>query len=311
MPTAPFDVVTVTLNPAIDQTVTVSNFTAGIVNRVEQVRSNPGGKGVNVAVSLADAGHRVAVTGFFGKENCAAFESLFLEKGIRDYFVRILGETRIGIKISDPVLNQTTDINYPGPAPAATDLALLKERLDGVDCTWVTLGGSLPPGVDPAIYLHLIAALKGRGRKVLLDTSGEPLRLALDALPNIIKPNIHELEALLGHPLPTHDDVVDAARNLITKGIELIVVSMGKDGACFVSGKETVIAHPPDVDVLSTVGAGDAMVAGLVSARLRQLSLQESARLATAFSVAALTRNLQSQSAFEAIRSYSKQVILR
>lgn len=285
-----FDVVTVTLNPAIDRTVTISEFTAGAVNRVEQVRANPGGKGVNVASALANYGLRVAATGFLGRENCAQFEALFSRKKIEDQFVRIAGQTRVGIKISDPVLKQTTDINFPGPAIAATDLATLRERLDGVSGKWFVLAGSVPPGIDETIYRDLIGTLKARGGKVVLDASGEALRHGIDAVPDVIKPNIHELETLVGKRLETSTAVIQAARKLVSKGIGLVVVSMGKEGACFVTGTEVVIARPPDIEVKSTVGAGDAMVAGIVSAALKQLPLADCARLATAFSVEALTR---------------------
>src|SRR3712207_3957269 len=112
-----YDVLTVTLNPAIDRTVTIHGFAAGGVDRVEQVQQNPGGKGVNVAVTLADAGHSAAVTGFLGRENIASFEQLFAQKQIDDRFVRIAGQTRVGIKIVDPAQQQTTDINFPGFTP--------------------------------------------------------------------------------------------------------------------------------------------------------------------------------------------------
>ena len=285
-----FDVVTVTLNPAIDRTITISNFTAGAVNRVEQERANPGGKGVNVASALADYGHQIAVTGFLGRENSAPFEALFTRKKIEDCFVRIAGRTRVGIKITDPALHQTTDINFPGPAPAPDDLNALHERLAAVDGAWFVVTGSLPPGVNSTIYRDIVLALKARGRKVVLDTSGEALRYAIEAAPNIIKPNIHELEVLIGKPLQAQTQVVEAAKNLIARGIELVTVSMGKDGACFVTETALITARPPDIKVKSTVGAGDAMVAGIIAAYLRELPLAECARLATAFSIDALTR---------------------
>ncbi len=289
---ATFDVVTVTLNPAIDRTVTIPNFIAGIVNRVETVRSNPGGKGVNVASSLATAGHHVAVTGFLGRENTASFEALFAQKKISDQFVRIAGQTRVGIKVADPVLNQTTDINFPGPATTQADLELLAQRIAGIDAECFVLAGSLPPGVEPDIYRHLVTALRYRGKRVVLDASGEPLRHALEAKPHLIKPNIHELGELLGETLADERAVIEAARKLIGQGIEQVVVSMGKDGACFVSADEAIVARPPDVEVRSTVGAGDAMVAGLVSAYAHRLTLGETARIATAFSVHALTESV-------------------
>jgi len=297
-----FEVVTVTLNPAIDRTVAISNFQAGAVNRVESVRSNPGGKGVNVASALADQGHGVAVTGFLGRSNAGAFEELFNAKRIADHFVRIAGQTRIGIKITDPVRVETTDINFPGPAPTAEEVAMVRAQIAALEAEWFVVAGSLPPGVDPGIYRDLIADLRRRGRKVLLDTSGAPFPLALEALPTAIKPNIHEFETYLDRSLPNENEVIAAARELIGRGIELVVISMGKKGACFVTANESVVARPPDIEVKSTVGAGDAMVAGIITAQLQKVSLSECARLATAFSIDSLTRlesGLSSRSAIE------------
>ena len=303
-----FDVVTVTLNPAIDRTVTIRNFMAGAVNRVEQERSNPGGKGVNVASALADYGHRVAVTGFLGRENSASFEALFARKKIEDRFVRIAGRTRVGIKITDPALHQTTDINFPGPPPAPANLDALRIQLATVDSTWFVVTGSLPPGVNAAIYREIAMALKAGGRKVVLDTSGEALRYAIEAAPNIIKPNIHELEALVDKRLQSEAEVIEAAKKLIEQGIELVVVSMGKDGACFVTGTAVVIARPPEIEVKSTVGAGDAMVAGIIAAHLRELPLAQCARLATAFSLEALSRTESGLTSSAAVDSSMNQV---
>jgi 1-phosphofructokinase len=290
MNSAPFDVVTVTLNPAIDRTVTIPHFTAGAVNRVETVHANPGGKGVNVAAALADYGHRVAVTGLLGRDNAASFEAMFAEKKIEDCFIRIAGQTRVGIKVVDPALSQTTDINFPGPAASAANVEELLQGLSVLDAECFVLAGSLPPGVEPSIYRQLVTVLRARGKRVVLDASGEPLRHALEARPHLIKPNIHELGELLGTSLDGERAIVSAARRLIADGIETVAVSMGKDGACFVTANEALVARPPDVEVRSTVGAGDAMVAGIVSAQFRQLSLTDCARLATAFSVHALTR---------------------
>jgi 1-phosphofructokinase len=296
------DVVTVTLNPAIDQTVTISNFAAGKVNRVEHARSDPGGKGVNVASILADAGHSVAVTGFLGRDNLAPFEDLFERKRIADRFVRIAGQTRVGIKVTDPIVQQTTDINFPGQRPTRADIEMLIQTLTELDGKWFVLSGSIPPGVEDGIYRTLVAALKARGVKVLLDTSGEGLRLAVAMAPDAIKPNVHELELLVGHALPDEEAIVSAAQPLLERGIQLIAVSMGSQGACFIADSVVVIARPPHVDVKSTVGAGDAMVAGIVSGQLREARLGACALLATAFSVDAITHlgsGLSSRSAVD------------
>jgi len=307
---AKFQVVTITLNPAIDRTVTISNFTAGAVNRVESVRSHPGGKGVNVASALADHGHGVAVTGFLGRSNAGAFEELFSQKKIADHFVRIAGQTRIGIKITDPVRAETTDINFPGPAPTSEELSMLRWQIATLEAEWFVVAGSLPPGVDPKIYREIIASLRQTGRKVLLDTSGEAFSLALEAGPTVVKPNIHEFEAFIGYPLSNEQEVVAAARTLIDRGIELVVISMGKEGACFITATESVVARPPEIEVKSTVGAGDAMVAGILSGQLEKLSLGECARLATAFSIDSLSRLESGLGSRSAIESAMQKVTL-
>lgn len=285
----PFHAVTVTLNPAIDRTLVIRNFEAGRVHRVESETSTAGGKGVNVAASLARAGHPVAATGFLGRENLGAFEQLFSKLEIADRFVRIAGSTRSGIKVTDPELQQTTDINFPGAAPSAADSTALHKALSDIEADWFVLAGSLPPGVPPFFYRDLTTELKTRGVRVAVDASGEPLRLAIEAAPDLIKPNVHELEELFGHPLPTPSDVIAASRLLVAQGIGCVVVSMGADGACFVTRDEALITVPPATDIRTTVGAGDAMVAGILSSFIRGRPLADTARFATAFSLRAIS----------------------
>ena len=286
-----FEAITITLNPAIDLTISIPDFRSGIVNRVEGSHTQPGGKGVNAATALAGGGHRVAATGFLGRENSGDFEALFAEKGIEDCFVRIPGRTLTGIKIAYPERNETTDINCPGFSPTPTDLDLLMQRLDSLEAAWFVVGGSIPPGIDAGIYREIIRSLKSHGGKVILDASGDALRHGIEAAPDIIKPNIHELEEIAGRQLSTEAAVIEAAHQLLAKGIELVVVSRGGEGACFISKNEVVIEHPPKIEIKSTVGAGDAMVGGIVAAQLRGLPLAGCARLATEFSVALLKRN--------------------
>jgi 1-phosphofructokinase len=307
----PIQVVTVTPNPAIDWTVTVPGFRAGAVNRASAERSQPAGKGVNVAAALAGFGVRVAATGFLGRDNAAAFEAFFAARRMEDVFVRVDGATRTGIKIVDPERGETTDVNFPGAAVSAADVEELLERVEmlaeGSD-RWFVLAGSLPPGADATLYAEMVRSIKDAGCLVVLDTSGDALRHALDAAPHVVKPNVHELEALAGRPLPAAADVVDAARTLLDRGVVLAAVSMGAEGALFVTREEVVRARPPAVEVGSTVGAGDAMVAGIVAARLARLNLAEAARLATAFSVAALTRREPGPPTHEEIEAMAGRV---
>ena len=285
-------IVTLTLNPAIDQSAAIPHFTAGEVNRVEWERSDPGGKGVNVASFLSDLGHRVAVTGFLGRENSAVFERLFEEKGMTDRFLRVPGKTRVNVKIIDEAQHRITDINFPGQTVGPAELVSLRTAVMEFvpDHHWFVLSGSLPAGVPVGFYAELVDLLKAAGKRVVLDTSGEPMRAAIGSAPYAIKPNVAELEEVLGTSLPDRGAVVAAARALVKGGIEYVVISMGKDGALFVDGRECLLALPPAVEVKSTVGAGDAMVAGFVAARIRGGSLADCARLATATAVGALTQ---------------------
>lgn len=289
-----YDITTITVNPAIDHTLSIPHFTAGAVNRVERSQLDAGGKGVNVAAALADYGLSVAVTGFLGNENDERFRRLFAAKGIADHFVRIPGATRTGIKIIDRAKHQTTDINFPGQEPAPQDVDQLFRTVEGLaaGCDWFVISGSVPASTPPTIYAQLIQTLRARGKRVVLDASGAPLRAALTAGPSLIKPNLVELRELLDEPLESETAIVHAARQLAREfTIACVVVSMGEEGAICVDGPETaVLAAPSRVEVVSTVGAGDAMVAGLVAGKLRGAAPEECLLLATAFSMGAITR---------------------
>lgn len=309
----PRHITTITLNPAIDQTVSIPNFQAGQVNRVIESQSDPGGKGVNVASFLADFGMPVCVTGFLGEENPHLFERLFAQKGIQDRFVRIPGSTRTGIKIIDELNRQTTDVNFPGLAPRPQDVQALFRVLDELaeTCDWFVLSGSIPAGISDDIYQRLVVRIKTSGKSVALDTSGEGLRQALSVKPDLVKPNVHELEEVMQRPLNSAELIQQAAVELNQHGIQTVVISMGEQGAVFVQSGEAVIAQPPRVAVKSTVGAGDAMISGTVAGLIQGISLTEIARLATAFSISAISRVGSGLPSQETIRSYMKQVSIK
>jgi 1-phosphofructokinase len=303
-------IVTVTLNPAIDQTMVINDFAANTVNRVEGIQMDPGGKGVNVASFLADYGLAVSVTGFLGAKNPELFEQLFSQKKIADHFIRTPGYTRTNIKIMDPHSQQTTDINQAGQAlseQALTELEQVLLRLVASN-NWFVLSGKLPPGVPLNFYARLIGLLKTYGKQVVLDTSDSALAEGLRAGPCIAKPNIDELRQLTGRELATLPEVETAARQLQATGIGLVVVSMGKDGALFVSDQQSFVAVPPHVDVKTTVGAGDAMVAGLVAAMSQGLALADCARLATAFALSAISQVGTHLADSETLNGYMRQV---
>lgn len=285
-------VITVTLNPAIDETVTLDKLLPNHVHRATAVRLDAGGKGVNVASCLADwlSGPPVIATGLLGAANVNAFETLFAAKNIVDEFIRIPGETRTNIKLTHA--GDTTDINLPGPTVDGSNINKIHNKiLDLVDkSALVLLAGSVPTGVRSGIYAELITALNTVSARVVLDTSGTPLRLALDAkiLPYCIKPNRSELEDFCQRALATDDDVIIAAEQLIVRGVSLVIVSLGAEGALYISRERILRASLPAIQPVSTVGAGDAMVAGIITALCDGADLEGIARLATAFAVAKL-----------------------
>src|SRR5690348_3323492 len=306
-------IATVTLNTAIDQTVRVDNFRPNSVNRGQAIRFDASGKGVNVAAFLADYGHDTVVTGYLGQANVAIFEQFFASKGIDDYFVRIPGNTRINVKVVDEVNQQTTDLNMPGQAPPQEALHILPQTIEQLSnsCNWFVLSGSLPPHVPTTLYATLISQLKQHNKDIILDTSGEALREAIQAGPTIVKPNIEELQYLVRHALHSEAEIQQAAHQLLNKDIKLVAVSMGRQGAMLIEQATTLIATPPTMTVKKTFGAGDAMVAGLVTAQIQELSLADCGRLATAFSMGAIARLNYNLPSREILWQYFGQVLIR
>ncbi|MGC1305778.1 MAG: 1-phosphofructokinase [Phormidesmis sp.] len=293
-------IATVTLNPAVDQTVAISNFQLDAVNRVIWERSDAGGKGINVAAFLADyffdidASHHeigaISATGLMGLANAEVFETLFSQKGIDDHFVRLPGKNRVNIKIVDESQAQLTDINFPGITASDRDLQALEKAIATLakDHDWFIFSGSLPPGLPADAYYRLMKPLKDQEKQIVLDTSGDSLKDALGVRPNVIKPNLAELRTLLNAPLIEETDIAEAALQLIDFGVETVVVSMGSQGALFVDSDTAFHVQASADDIKSTVGAGDAMVAGIVAGLSQARSLAACAKLATAFSVGTL-----------------------
>jgi len=304
-------VATVTLNAAIDQTVWISGFQLNAVNRAQEMQIEASGKGVNVASFLTDSGiATTTVTGYLGQDNADLFEQFFASKHIEDRFVRIPGRTRINVKIVDDMNKQSTDLNLPGLAPPEKALETLLETLGHLitSCDWFVLSGSLPPDAPLTSYATIIRYLRQHQKHIVLDTSGDALREGVLAGPTIIKPNIDELQSLAGHPLPDETAIHMSARHVLNESIQLVAVSMGERGALFVDKDKAVLAVPPIIRVTRTAGAGDAMVAGLVVGQIQGLNLLDSAKLATAFSMGAITRTGPHLPSREMLQSYADSV---
>jgi 1-phosphofructokinase len=284
-------VAVVALNPAIDQTICLYEFRQGFVNRANSMRLDPGGKGVNVAGFLSAAGCDVTLTGFLGDGNAAIFEQQFARTAIGDRFIRVPGSTRTSVKIVDEAHRQTTEINLPGLSPSPGEIDQLLVVIDelAANSHWIVLTGSLPPGVPADFYALIIQRAKLHGCHIALDTSQPALLPGIQAGPALAKPNLSELEDLVGRTFCDEAEIRAAARQLLSYGIGLAVISLGSRGAIFCDRNASLLAVPPEVPVCSTVGAGDAMLSGLLVGQILGLDLQHCAQLATAFATAAVS----------------------
>lgn len=276
---------TVTLNPALDKTVEIPSFAADSVNRITTMRTDPGGKGINVSKVISKLGGQSIATGILGGDTGLAIQSALKTMGLKTSFRFTEGETRTNLKVIDPVNHTNTDINEPGVTVSEEILngllARLTARLEKGDI--VVLSGSLPKGSPRDTYYTWTGACKKAGAKVILDADGELLEAGLKASPYLIKPNNHELSQLLGETLATPEELNKAARRLMEEhGIAKVVVSMGGKGALYVTQDETIYAEGLKVPVGSTVGAGDSVVAALAVAEESGMGLEETVRLSTA-----------------------------
>jgi len=281
-------IVTVTLNAALDRTLTVPNFQAGFRHRASESLTLPGGKGVNIARALKTLGQPVIATGLAGgKTGIRIVEDLTAE-GILNDFVLIRGESRTSTAVIDPTSNTQTEVNEYGPVVTARELHAFMEKFSyiakGADV--VIIAGSLPRKVKDSFYKEIIAVLAGTDALTVLDTAGEPLRLAIKAKPGMVSPNIFEAEALVGHEFSEDEDSLHAALQLHRMGAGSAIIT--HPSGCYAylddgdGGQKTFTVKVPPLDPISTVGSGDAFLAGFVSARLSGKSDLECLREAVA-----------------------------
>ncbi|MGW5241278.1 1-phosphofructokinase [Monashia sp. NPDC004114] len=283
-------IVTLTPNPSVDRAVVIDALRRGEVHRATDSRIDPGGKGVNVSRAIAaQSGETVAVLPVGGPEG-HLLEELLDAAGVARRSVPVSGTVRMNITVLEPD-GTTTKLNEPGPTLTADEvdalLGVTLELAEGAD--WVVGCGSLPPGTPTDLYAVLVGLVRERGGHVAIDSSGAPMATALAAKPSLIKPNHEELAEAVGHALPTLGDVRAAARDLVRDGIDTVAVSLGRDGALLVTPEEVVHATATISNPLSTVGAGDCMLAGLLHGLSSGLSAADALMSGVAWGAAAVT----------------------
>ena len=282
-------IVTVTLNVAIDKRLVVPEFRYGEVMRVTECNYTAGGKGLNVAKVAAIAGERVAATGFIGGHAGAYVVERLSDSGIESSFISVPGETRSCINLYDEATGRQTELLEPGifvpPQKVEEFVARYTDLITPAKA--VALSGSVPRGVPADIYFRLIQIAREQQKPVLLDTSGALLEEGIKALPTLIKPNSDEIRTLLHkEKIADRSELIDAAKELHARGIPIVVVSLGKEGALVVCDSGVYQGTTPDIEIVNTVGCGDSMVAAFAVGIARGEPMEAVIRRAMAVSTA-------------------------
>ncbi len=271
-------VLTVTLNPAVDKIIKISNFSLGEEDqRATGIILSAAGKGINVARALKNLGTKSVATGFLAGSTGNYIQEALRKENLQSAFLDVAGETRINLTIINSTTKQTTRLLEPGPKILLKDITRFKKQYQKLlkRCRWVIFSGSIAPGLPPNIYSILVTLAKRKGIKTTLDTSGQPFQLGLLAKPFMIKPNLEEAGGIVGYPLTSMAKIKKAMSYFHQRGVSLVVISMAAKGAVASDGKEILHAVGPQLQYTSNVGCGDSSVAGFVDAWGRLGNLKE------------------------------------
>ncbi len=303
-------ITTVSLNPAIDKTILLTDFEHGGVNRITSYREDIGGKGINVAKILNRLKTPSRVCGFIGNQNKALVADLLSHEYLDYDFIEVDGLTRTNTKIVELDRSITTDLNEPGFFINEELMSRFKEKLLSLakQSDYVVFSGSIPKGLSSGTYKDLITTISNAS-KAVLDADGQLLVEGMTASPYLIKPNIHELEAAFDVSLDSNERIISFGKSLVKRyGIHLILVSMGEKGSLLITGNECFQAEPIKVEVKSTVGAGDSMLAGMLYGIHSGLTLEESLAYAAASGTLAVTKEGTQSFSLEEVKKMLQRV---
>ena len=284
-------IITVTLTPALDKTVILPGFRVDQVNRIQSLRLDPGGKGINVSKVLLSLGADSLATGILGGGTGRYIENSLREMGIASDFVWVKEETRTNLKVVDPQEHTNTDINEPGTlvAPEVIEAVYRKVEAAASPGDIVVMAGKAPSSAPDTVFADWITRLRSRSVQTYLDADAGLLIEGVKAKPTLIKPNDVELSRLTGREFHGVSEMVQAAGRLVQDGIGTVVVSLGSDGALFVTGDQALRGYGLRVPVQSTVGAGDSMMAAMAYGAAKGMGFRDTCALALAVSAAAVT----------------------
>ena len=285
-------ILTVTLNAAIDKRYVVDGFLEGEVNRVTKCSYTPGGKGLNVSKPAVIAGGEVVATGFVGGHAGQYIEDALKPLGITSAFYHLDGESRSCINIWDGKKEIQTEFLEPGFEVKEEEfkgfLQLFQTLIEKADV--VAISGSVPKGLDGTAYQKMVKMVKEAGKKVILDTSGNLLKMGIEACPTMIKPNLDEIRMLTGKSCDSLEDMVEAAKKIHSQGVEIVAVSLGGEGSFVVCESGVYRARVPKLHAVNTVGCGDSMIAGFALGLSENLPMEEILKKASGISAASALR---------------------
>ena len=277
-------ILTVTLNPVIDKTVTIPGFKIGEDFREKAIYISAGGKGVNSSQVFKRLGVGTIASGFLGGPDGEWIRQELDAGRIRHDFCLIKGNSRTSLTVIDPARNTITRVLERGPRVSGKDLNTFKKKYTSLlkRCQYVTLSGRNIPGAGNSFYADLIEIAKRKKVKVIFDTSGKPYSLGIRKKPFMIKPNLKEAEQVLGRKLFLTSHIKKAACDLRDRGIHIVAISMGSRGAIVCDGNEVIKGVPPKIKRRSPVGCGDAFIAGFIASYSRGKYFGECVRMAVA-----------------------------
>jgi 1-phosphofructokinase len=306
-------IVTVTLNPALDKTTTLDEVRPGALNRLGAIRTDAGGKGINVSATIAALGGTSTATGFLGGPVGADIgRRIAALAGVEADFVPVHGATRTNLKVMDEG-GRLTELNEPGVEVEPAEVAALEAKILAYAerGALVVLAGSLCQGVAADFYARLTRLVHDAGGRVYVDADGEAFRAALTERPDFVKPNRHELTEYFGVAEDSSlADLAELGGRLIAGGVGRVAISLGSQGALFVTADQVLTAPPLDVPVRSSVGAGDAMAGALALGIERHLPEEECYALAMAASAGACTTSGTAPADKSLVETLLTQVVL-
>jgi 1-phosphofructokinase family hexose kinase len=286
-------IVTVTLNAAVDRTLLVPSFQVGQRHRASVGFLTAGGKGINVGRALKGLGAPVVCTGLAGGRNGTLVVEELTQEGILNDFVRIRGESRTSTAVLDPTSNVYTEINEWGPEVADEELDTLREKLAYLTqgAEFVVFAGSLPRGVDAGFLAEIVRETGRRHLLAVVDVDGEPLRAAVSAEPYLVAPNVREAEALVGHEFVDEEDLANGLDEIAELGARNVLITDSTGCYALLREDRTEVrlrARAPELPAVSTIGAGDTLLAGLLAARAAGRSFEDAVRMAVATGAASV-----------------------